>query len=320
MKVSVAMITYNHERFIVQAIESVLMQKTAFKFELVIGDDCSTDRTRSAVIDMQRRYPDKISVLLHPTNIGMMPNFMATLRACKGKYIALLEGDDFWTASDKLQAQVDLLDSNPELAIAFHNTTVVDNNGIEQQLFPLRVKKEVFTLEDLLECDCMMPTCSVMYRNRLFTDFPIWYSEMAMGDLPLHVLNARFGNIGFSEKIMAAYRIHSGGVWTEGRPLGDTTFSTKRAVGALRFYEAVQPELGSRYSSFIQKKIAMWSYDLVWAYQCAGDWRNMRKYLAHGFRVGKWTYRPSIKVLAKYFVISHAPWLYQMFRRMRKQA
>ena len=91
MRVSVHMVTYNHERFIAQAIESVLMQRASFNYELVIGEDCSTDRTRQIAEDYQRRYPDKIRLLLPSQNPGMMRNFMRTIGACRADYIALLE-------------------------------------------------------------------------------------------------------------------------------------------------------------------------------------------------------------------------------------
>ena len=102
VKVSVAMITYNHERFIAQAIESVLMQQTDFAVELVIGEDCSTDKTRAIVCAYGERYPERIRLLLPERNQGMIPNFVATMNACQGQYIALLEGDDYWT--DRIQA------------------------------------------------------------------------------------------------------------------------------------------------------------------------------------------------------------------------
>lgn len=107
MKVSVLMITYNHEKFIAQAIDSILMQQVNFDYEIVIGEDCSTDGTRAIVIQYQKEYPDKIRLLLPEENLGMHKNFVQTFRACQGEYIALLEGDDYWTSPRKLQKQVD---------------------------------------------------------------------------------------------------------------------------------------------------------------------------------------------------------------------
>src|ERR1700745_2179124 len=113
MKLSVMMITYNHEQFIAQAIESVLMQKVNFDFEIVIGEDCSTDGTRAIVLDFQHRYPGRIALILRPRNIGPMWTKESTLAACRGQYLSILEGDDYWTSTDKIQKQVDFLDSHP---------------------------------------------------------------------------------------------------------------------------------------------------------------------------------------------------------------
>src|SRR5882762_4326458 len=118
-KVSVAMICYKQEQFITQAVESAMMQKTDFPYELVISDDCSPDSTREIALDLQRRYPDRIRLLLPETNRGMMSNFVQTLRACTGDYIALLEGDDYWIDARKLQKQADLLDTHPEFPACF---------------------------------------------------------------------------------------------------------------------------------------------------------------------------------------------------------
>ena len=128
MKVSVLTITYNHEKYIAQAIESVLIQEVNFDYELVIGEDCSTDKTREIVIDYQRKYPHKIRLLLNEKNLGMHRNFAQTYHACRGQYIAVLEGDDFWTSPHKLQKQVDFLDNNPDFAICFHNMQVINAN------------------------------------------------------------------------------------------------------------------------------------------------------------------------------------------------
>ena len=104
---SIASITYNHEQFIAQAIESWLMQKTSFEIEIIIGEDCSTDNTRAIIEKYRKLHPDLIKLIISESNVGMMPNFIRTLAACRGKYIALCEGDDYWTDPYKLQKQVD---------------------------------------------------------------------------------------------------------------------------------------------------------------------------------------------------------------------
>src|SRR6267378_159018 len=117
MKLSVVMVTYNHERYIAQALSSVVAQRTNFDFEIIVAEDCSTDGTRAIVMDFARRYPGKILPLLRERNLGMMRNFKEALAASSGSYVALLDGDDYWIREDKLQAQVDFLDSHPDHAV-----------------------------------------------------------------------------------------------------------------------------------------------------------------------------------------------------------
>ena len=112
--VSVVMITYNHEQYIAQAIKSVLRQKTSFSFELVIGEDCSTDNTREIVSEYQNKYPDVIRVITAETNVGMHSNALRVEYSCRGKYIAYCEGDDHWHNPHKLQMQVDFLETYPD--------------------------------------------------------------------------------------------------------------------------------------------------------------------------------------------------------------
>lgn len=214
IKVSVAMITYNHERFIAQAIEGVLMQQTDFAVELVIGEDCSTDGTRAIVRRYGERYPERIRLLLPERNLGAHANAVATSNVCRGKYIALCEGDDYWTDLFKLQKQVDFLEAHPECAICFHNVTVVyaDQRHGSHYFCPPD-QKEISTLEDLLVSN-FIPTCSVIYRRGLFGEIPSWFNELAITDWPLHVLNAQYGHIGYIDEVMAAFRLHAGGVWS----------------------------------------------------------------------------------------------------------
>ena len=167
MKLSVAMITYNHERFIRQAIESVLAQKVNFDFEVVIGEDCSTDNTRTIVAELQQKYPERIVALMRPNNLGAMRNLQETLAACKGQYIALLEGDDYWTAEYKLQKQVDFLDSHPDSAISCHRVRFIDEmNSGQSSVFP-SLPAGTYTIDDLLRGNFIM-TCSAVCRSGVF--------------------------------------------------------------------------------------------------------------------------------------------------------
>jgi len=217
-KVSVLMIAYNHERFIAQALQSALTQVTDFKYEVVIGEDCSTDRTREIVLEYQATNIDNIQVLMNGINLGVNRNLAQTLSVCQGEYVAILEGDDYWTSKHKLQQQVDFLDSHPECAVCFHDALIVcENEEIEIDHFVPNVRKGISVLDDLLR-ENFMQTCSVMFRNKLFPDLPDWFYQLRLGDWPLHILNAQYGKIGYVDGVMSAYRKHAGGVWSARTP------------------------------------------------------------------------------------------------------
>lgn len=128
--VSIGMATYNHEKYIARAIESVLMQEVSFSYELVIAEDCSTDHTREIVVEYQKKYPEVIRLILHDENVGMQENSNCLRRACRGKYRANLEGDDYWLSSDKLQRQVDFLEKNPDFIATGGEFVCINDAGV----------------------------------------------------------------------------------------------------------------------------------------------------------------------------------------------
>ena len=210
--VSVCMITYNHESYIAQAIEGVLMQKTNFPIELIIGEDCSTDCTRNAVVDYAEKYPEIIKLQLPNKNKGMIRNFVETMQVAEGKYIALCEGDDYWTDPYKLQKQVDFLEANEEYSICFHPVKIWKEN--EKELvddFITREVPETTTILDLAEGN-YMHTPSVVFRNNqdVFDEFQK-LENLPVGDYVLHMLNAKYGKIKKLPEIMGVYRLHDGG-------------------------------------------------------------------------------------------------------------
>jgi glycosyltransferase involved in cell wall biosynthesis len=247
MKLSVAMITYNQEQFIGQAIDSVLAQKVNFDFEIVIGEDCSTDGTREIVRDFHRRYPDRIALILRPLNIGAMRNMESILAACRGQYLTILEGDDYWTSADKLQKQVDFLDTHPECALCCHRVKFLNETGsAEFDVFPPRVAGP-YTIEDLLKWNFVM-TCSAVMRRDLMHGFPSELSEMIVGDWARSAWVARHGTIELMDETMAAYRVHAGSMWSS------LPFPTRMRESA-RMLRALDKELGYAYKNTIRQTI-----------------------------------------------------------------
>jgi glycosyltransferase involved in cell wall biosynthesis len=125
MKVSVIVMIHNHEGFIEKALDSVLMQQTAFDYEILVSEDFSTDGTREIVLGYQRRFPEKFRLLLSEKNIRSNAVVTRCINAARAEYVALLDGDDYWTIPDKLQKQADFLDRHPECSMCFHNAQVI---------------------------------------------------------------------------------------------------------------------------------------------------------------------------------------------------
>lgn len=281
MKVSVCMITYNHQRFIAQAIDSVLMQQVGFDYEIVIGEDCSTDNTRSIVIDYENRFPDRIKSLLNEKNLGMMLNFIQTMQACTGQYIALCEGDDYWTLPQKLQKQVDFLDSHPEFAICSHNVKVKREGSTQSHEWLGARHKEVSTLEDLLRDGSGGATSSLVFRNRVFGDFPEWYYTIHGGDWALQVLCASHGKLRYFREVMGCYRIHAGGslahfsAKAEAVEIEAIALPSKYSIDVC---ECVNKHFNYRYNSLIKKRIAYWHWYAALDYKAHGKIKIARKY------------------------------------------
>jgi glycosyltransferase involved in cell wall biosynthesis len=207
--ISVLMITYNHEKFIAQAIKSVLIQQVNFKYEIVIGEDCSTDRTKDIVVDYQEKYSDRIKLLLQEKNAGMHKNFIDAYYSCRGKYIALLEGDDYWTDPHKLQKQVEFLEANPEYVICFHRVKVLENNRfVEDDITEQRYNNIItfpVNLNNLLTLGNFIHTPSVVFRN-IIKEYPWEYLLSPVGDYFLYIILAKNGYIKRLEDVMAVYR------------------------------------------------------------------------------------------------------------------
>ncbi len=263
--VSVLVMTYNHEHLIAPALDSVLMQETAFPCEILISEDCSTDGTREIVLGYRERHPDMIRLLLSERNLHSNEIVARGLRAARGRYVALLDGDDYWTSPQKLQRQVDFLDAHPECALCFHNALVVDEaHGRPPRRWTPDHQKEISTLDELWYGN-FIATCSTMYRNGLVGELPQWYAALfPITDWPLHILHAEHGAIGYVDEVMAVYRCHSGGLYS---PLAES----RKLDATAAFYEVMTENLGGRYESVITRARFRYFYDWAKEYTRRGD-------------------------------------------------
>lgn len=213
-KVSVCMITYRHEQYIGQAIESVMAQETDFAVELVIGEDCSPDNTRAVIQQYQKRFLGRIRLITTEQNVGMMPNFIRTYQACTGQYVAMLEGDDYWTDPHKLRDQVAILDQNSDVVFCFAACAEVDEQGqiLKENFVPSAYRRDLTQLE-IVGSYCP-PTLSVLFRNYVLTNLPPSFAVVGNGDYFLFGMLTDFGHAAYLPRNVAHYRRHGGGVWS----------------------------------------------------------------------------------------------------------
>ena len=205
------MLVYNHERFIAQALESVLMQKTDFEYELIIGEDCSSDGSREIIRSYEKRFEGKMKPLYRDKNLGMAGNLMDCLERCTGQYIAVLEGDDFWTDDQKLQKQAAFLDEHPEYVMVVHNWNIVSGSGafIEKGSNSREFKK--FGKEDLQRYGLPAQTSTIFVRN-IAGELKEKYKKTIKKyfwippDRWASLLLLLYGEIAFLPDVMSSYR------------------------------------------------------------------------------------------------------------------
>jgi len=215
--VSVKMITYNHAPYIGQAIEGVVGQKTTFPFELVIGEDCSTDGTREIVFEYQKKFPDIIRVITSEKNVGGKQNSRRVTKACEGKYIAWCEGDDFWHNPYKLKKQVDYLETHPECGLVYSSFDVFHyKDKLKIEDFVRYKKREIPktpNLCDVVEGKVPALTCTVMMRRdiylRIIESDPFLHQSdhFRMGDTQLWAETAEKYPIHYIPESLATYNI-----------------------------------------------------------------------------------------------------------------
>ena len=255
--VSVCMVAYNHADFIGKAIESVIDQETDFVVNLVIGEDCSNDSTRVEIEKYLERYPSRIQMITSAINVGAQNNFVRTFHACTGRYVALLEGDDFWIDKQKLQKQVDFLDSHPEYAVCAHNLLVVDDKGnSEGTLVHNGPRTDSYNLLEMAGGN-MLATASCLYRNSFTagpnpSGFPEWFQTVKIGDYCLHMLAARHGMVKYFPDVMGVYRVHGGGAWSQ-----ETQFSQ-----TIMLFEALH-QLRQEFTDEIEKKLMLQQFQYL---------------------------------------------------------
>lgn len=233
--VSVVSITYNHENFIRDALDGFVAQETSFPFEVIVADDGSTDATQKIIAEYHDRHPDLIRPILRAENIGIHANLVDALNTARGTYLAMCEGDDYWTDPLKLNKQVEYLESHPDVAVCFHPVRVVwDDGRVDDVVFPPADFDDELTFTTLLSKNFIQTNSAVYRRLPNYDDVPAvmpldWY---------LHALHAATGKIAMLPDTMSVYRRHAGGVWAD-RVIDRPRFLAERSPGQMAMFDAM---------------------------------------------------------------------------------
>lgn len=223
---SVNCVTFNHAAYIRQALDSFLMQKTEFKYEILIHDDASTDGTGDIIREYAEKYPDIVKPLIQTENqysqgIDNISGAFNFPRA-RGKYIFMCDGDDYWITPDKMQKQVDYMEAHPECTLCIHSAKIhlVGKAITEGQMRPYR-KNRIITPEEIVDKPSGYAMSSMVFPSRLVRNLPDYYVDCPVGDTPIQLMAAAEGYGYYMDEPMSAYRVGVAGSWTVEGKNGD---------------------------------------------------------------------------------------------------
>ena len=265
--VSVACITYNHEKYIAQAIKGFLLQKTSFPIEIIIHDDASTDNTKKIVEEYAKNNSGLIFPIYQQVNqysLGNKPFPNYVLPNCRGKYIALCEGDDYWTDPYKLQKQVNFLEAHPDYVICYHNATIIDESGrlISHSKLPDNLKRDFSSHE--LKTGTWVLTLAMCFRN-VINELPDVFFELMYGDTFLVSVLGNYGKGKYLSNIQdAVYRKHPTSVWSSLPEIKRNCLSLDVYARLHRYYSILKDDKYALYFKNVviilfQKFIQRWS-------------------------------------------------------------
>ena len=255
--VSILMLAYKHEDFICQAIESIVSQQCNFVIELLIGEDCSKDQTRSICLSYVDKFPDVIRLYTAEVNVGMHRNFARIWYRARGKFLAMCEGDDFWCDEKKLQKQVDWMQKHPDAAMCGTFTRKIEQDDnqdwVESGLVrPAEIKKN-YTLRDLIP-GYTFHFSSILLRKQGIR-FPSWFWDVYCVDRPLYLLCAEQGQVGCLPEVTSVYRLHQGGIWSP-------QHVQDKATQGIDLFEHVNEYFHHQYNSLIRRTLG----EILWYY------------------------------------------------------
>lgn len=224
--VSICCLAYNHEKYIKDALDSFLMQKTDFPFEVLIHDDASTDSTGEIIREYEKKYPHIIKPIYQTENqyskgIKNISGLFNFPRA-QGRYIAMCEGDDYFTDPYKLKKQVEYLDAHPDCSLCFHSARMVtvDGSYTDGAMRPYKGDRKVEP-EEIVDKTSGYAMNSMMFPVSVVENIPDYYWNCPIGDIPMQLMMASKGYAWYMDSPMSVYRVGVAGSWTNEMKTGD---------------------------------------------------------------------------------------------------
>lgn len=261
--VSVCITAYNHGKYIAQALDSILMQEVDFRYEIVVGEDCSTDNTRQILLAYKEKFPDKFKLLLHEKNMGAKKNVITTLKNCSGKYIAMLDGDDYWIDPKKLQIQIDLMERFPECHMSFHPAEARIENAESGKVIARHAKKnKIFTASEvILGGGGFSPTGATIFNREVIDNLPEFFEETPVGDYYMQILGSVHGGALYIDRVMSVYRQGIEGSWSHEMKNIDIDKKIKLHHAYMKALHDLDAHLNKKYhTEFEQKRSGYYYY------------------------------------------------------------
>lgn len=313
IQVSIVCNTYNHEDYIRSALEGFVMQKTTFPFEVLINDDASTDNTANIIREYEKKYPELIKPIYQTENqYSKGVNITSTfhLPRLKGRYVALCEGDDYWTDPEKLQKQFDAMETHPELDICAHAVSKVQaSNGQLLCNIAPSDKEIVFSTEEVIAgSGGFVATNSLFYRRELLENQPEFRKYCPL-DYSLQIHGSLRGGMLYLPDNMAVYRFLVAGSWT--RRIENKEYADAQRYKIKRMLDMVNEETENRYASVIHK--AQLQLDFLY-YQNADDYKEL-----HTGELRNLYNEQLVSWKLKIYIKEHFPWLLKLYRKCMKE-
>jgi glycosyltransferase involved in cell wall biosynthesis len=254
------------------------MQKTSFSFEIILGEDESKDGTREICEEYAEKYPNKIVLFLRSRKdviyvngnpVGRY-NFIQCIKSTRGKYIAICEGDDYWSDPYKLQKQIDFLEQNPDFAICFHNSRILNEDDPEKISYSNAMDQvEITTFDDLARGEYIY-TATCVFRNEHFKKFPEKY-YLFINNYTLDLHNAQFGKIKYLNEVMSVYRKHKGGIWS-------MVSRERTLMNQLPTYKFYLDYFGMKYRHYFIRHVKNITNELMLIIVANRDYKNFWRY------------------------------------------